>query len=188
MTWTEDDQREVGLALARAELALYKNRKVLGSDVVFEVVKNIADIERRMQVGATRPKSEGFSWEYNHSDLTPDDVADIKKFRDVEIAAGDPWDVVYGIILTATPDEQDHMDAVIRVFQSCLIGKTKEIKIRDWKLIYMLAQGRTVPFVARKVHLSKRRVIDRKSVQCGVIWKAVRHLMPTAVSGLQAAA
>lgn len=190
MTWSEDDERLVGEALAHAARAREKNRKVPGTDIVFEAIRDIADIDRRMQVGATRPRSVGFAWQYNHGDLTLDDLADIKKFRDEEIAAGEPFDVVYGVRIEATLKEQERLAAVWRLFRDCLLGKTNDIKIRDWKILFMLGQGRTERDVARMLHISQRRVIDRKKLQCGVIWSKVKRLMPDAKTSrvLQAAA
>jgi len=190
MTWNEDDQQAIGQALASARYALWKNRKVTGGEIVFEVIKNAADIERRMRV-------RGFPIAPNSSPLanmahgvTQQDLAawgyktieemlyEIEKQRAAEIAAGEPADVVYGIRRDATPEEQKLMDTITRVFKECLVGRTEAIKVRDWKLIYMLGQGRSAQRVARALHLSKRRVLDRKGLQCEVIWTKVKFMMP----------
>ena len=181
MAWSEDDERLVALALDKASLHCRS-----GADIVFEAIKNNADIDRRMHV-KDRGQRGSSPWPgYTHS---YEEQVEIFKQRMIDVAAGEPIDVVFGFNMESTPLEIAMADAVRRVFRSCLVGRNKD---RDWRILHRLADyemmvtGRRgaarLKDVAKRLHVSVDTLKDRKAVQCSAIWSAVRHLRPISVS------
>jgi hypothetical protein len=174
LTWDEADEKRVALALAVARDSL--DAKATGPDIVMEVIKMAVDIDRRTPSQGYRHGAIRSAWPKNdHSDLTPKDRDDIRRMRNDEIAAGESADVVYGFRINASANEQAIFDSVDRVFRSCLRGKNQ---IRDWKILFALAQGRSLRKVAKKHAISCTRVRYIRDSQPGFIWTQVCRLMP----------
>jgi hypothetical protein len=179
--WGETTERRVAKALEMARATLRELLHVEnppGSEIIFVVLKMAVDIHRREK--AVGPSMGGYKalWpDYTHD--TEERLAALKQ-RMIDLAAGDPPDVVFGLTKTTTPAELALMDAVNEVFKSCLVGKNQT---RDWKLLNALAYGKPSRAVAKTLHLSHRIVLDYKQMQCAAIWTKVKHLMPVEVEG-----
>ena len=65
-------------------------------------------------------------------------------------------------------------EAIQRVFRCCLVG---EKQVRDFKILFELAKGKSVRRVAKQFKVSHPRVIDRRNLQIAAIWKRVEPLM-----------
>lgn len=176
--WDEDDERRVGRALAGARLVLFDldDQEPTGPQIVFRVLVELVDIERRMKVRAPSPKHlRAQLIEYLHELWEREEAA---RQRRIDEAAGDDPRVVWGITEIATPYEINTFDSVKMVFRSCLVGKNQ---VRDWKLMQLLAKGSDVRRASRYFHMGKSRVNDVKALQCAAIWNGVSHLLPKEV-------
>lgn len=172
--WDPIDAKRVALALAVARDSL--SDKAEGRDVVMEGVKAIANIDRRTEVRGFRPTPLRSRWvKHDHSDLTAKDHEEILAQRKREIAAGESADVVYGVRVGASVREQEVFDSVDRVFRTCLVGKNQ---IRDWKILFALAQGQSMRTVGRHYKVGKSRVDAVQKMQLDAIWTRVQRLMP----------
>lgn len=196
MSWSNDDERVVGQALlaARRKLQSDDGKKPIGSDIVFQVIREIVDIERRMRVRAASPKqARGWLLDcvYSDDDIGRSERAEAAKQREIDIAAGDDPYMVLGYTPIVTPDELKMYDAVKLVFRDSMIGKNQP---RDWKILERLCQGGLQwvgwrqrgdadQAIAKDFHISRQRVAQLKRMQCGSIWVGVSRLMPAAAGG-----
>ena len=173
MAWSADDERRVALALADArDRLVYKGRDPKGGDVVFETICTACEIERRMRVGGG-PQGDSSPWPYYTR--TPEEHQEDLKQRMIEIAAGDPVDVVFGVRILPTPKEIALMESINRVFRNCLVGTDHK---RDWLILHLFATPKATPRrVGKIVGRSHRTVSDRKKMQCDAIWARLRHLI-----------
>lgn len=163
------------MAVARDELQVLKRRKPTGIEIVFAVTKMAVDVQRRCKVRTIRPAGYRSSWgDCLH---TADEVAEADKQRRIDRAAGDYMEP----LLAPTPKEISTADAVYELFMPCIVGRTPEIKRRDWKLLVALAHPKaSLRTVGRDLHISKDMVADGRDRTCGAIWKRMHHLMPPA--------
>jgi hypothetical protein len=179
MRWNNEDERRVGQALlvARRKLQSLHGEKPTGSEIVFQVIREIMDIEKRMKVRAESPKQlRAQQLEYIHD---ADEREEAAKQRRIDEAAGDDPALVWGITLITTPEEVKIHDAVKGIFRDSMVGKNR---IRDWKLLQRLARGHSHSRVAKDYHISRQHVSELRFVQCAAIWTAVGKLMPPAAT------
>lgn len=172
--WTDTDRRLLGIALgsARAELRMQDaRRKPRGPEIVFEVIKFIADVDRRLPK-AGPPREGRIRWDYVHD---RDERVEAGKQRMIDWKAGD-WS---GHLPAVGPREIAKAEAAQKIFRSCLVGQKQ---VRDFKILFALAQGKSVRKVAKQFKVSHPRIIDRRDLQCAAIWKRVEHLMDQSVS------
>lgn len=175
----DDDGRRIGLALltARRRLQSLTGEKPSGSEVVFQVIKEIMDIEKRMKVRAPSPKHlRAQLIEYVHD---PKDREDAAKQRRIDEAAGDDPAVVWEITLITTPEEIKLHDAVKTIFRASMVGKNQ---IRDWKMLQRMARRHSHYRIAKDYHISRQRVEEVRDLQCAAIWNGVSELMPQAAT------
>ena len=175
--WTDAERRHVALALGRArDRILEVDPDPRGPDIVFEVIKTMSDVHRRMRVRDNGPKRlRAMRFDYLH---TLSEREEALKQRKIDLAAGDDPGALFGLNLQPDPQDIAIADAVSSVFRSCLIGDRPE---RDWKILHLLATGLTARRVGRVIGSSHARVADRKIVQCGAIWRRVQNLVPAVV-------
>lgn len=177
LTWDKEREARVSKALGIARDWLAGNgQPPSGPDIVFQTIKNMIDIHRRMYISdRSSPSTRSGFWPgYLH---TLEEQEELFKQRMIDVAAGDPIDVVFGFRTAASTDEMEMAEAIDEVFRSCLIG---EKKARDWKILHLLAGGKTVRAVAKQAACNFTRVSDRKIVQCMAIWRQVGRLLPPA--------
>lgn len=175
----DDDGRRVGLALltARRRLQGLTGEKPSGPEIVFQVIKEIMDIEKRMKVRAPSPQQlRAMLIEYIHD---PEEREEAAKQCRIDEAAGDDPAIVWGITFITTPQEVLLHDTVKNVFRAGIVGKEK---IRDWRVLQRLARGHSQNKIAKDCHISWRRVLEIRDLQCAAIWTAVSHLMPQAAT------
>lgn len=172
--WSEDQERYVARMIGdvRDRLVL-KQDKVTGQDIVFGAICDLWDIHRRQFVAGVRPQQlKAQAMEYVR---TPEEIAADIAQRWIDVAAGDPVDIVFGTRSLPSPAEVSTMDAINVVFKSLLKGENKE---RDWKILHML----TVPHaslrrIGKLFHITHTRVATIKVVQTQSIWDGIRHLL-----------
>ena len=58
-----------------------------------------------------------------------------------------------------------------------MVGKNQD-KVRDKKILNLLAGGKSVITVAKKLRITPSRTLDRKKLQCAAIWNRVREMTP----------
>lgn len=173
MEGDDEDKRRVGAALlaARRKLQHLDGEKPTGSAIIFQVLKEMVDIERRMKVRTASPRHlRAQLIEYLHEGWEREEAA---RQRRIDEAAGDDPAVVWGLTLIATPEEVKNLESVMRVFRQFLVGKNK---VRDWKILHRLAIGSALRPAAKSFRIGHQRVADIKRLQCSAIWAGVAHL------------
>lgn len=187
MSWSNQDERRVALALGQARDELlemrYKldRREPLGSEIIFSVLQSMLDIQRRMQIqfGPRKLKSAWMSYVHSVGDLEEaltELAADIEKQRRIEEILGDLQN-------STLPSAQEisMMESVYKVFRLCMVDK-KERRDRDWLILHLLSTpSGTLRRVAALADKSRQWVNDRKKLQCDAIWAKIGHLLPPAV-------
>jgi len=83
---------------------------------------------------------------------------------------------IWGVTIVASPDEVATMEAVCACFRSHLVGRAQ---VRDWKLLFLLANGLTYRQAGRVMGCSHALAGDRKKLQCDAIARGVSSLLPT---------
>ena len=168
-----DDERRVSKALVAGRDALEQvGKKAEGHDIVFQVLRDVAAIEKRLHISSPIPRplraqSLGYVTDKN-------DRADADKQRRIDIVAGDDPRLVWGVNLVATPAEVSTMDAVNTIFRSCLTGADRD---NDWKILVVLASGYSTRHLSKNTNMSKSLLSERKIRQCKAIWARVSKFM-----------
>lgn len=178
-TWSADDERRVSRALGNARDALLRlgRRPLLGSDVVFETMKDMAYIHIRWRV-SSGPRKLKSAWLLPAID---EGSSDAYTQMLIDLAAGTPLEQVFGFQVEPSPQEMSMMESVNTIFKDCLIGKDKA---RDWKILHMVSfPVGTLRLVGKYMGLSKDSISDRKNRQCYAIWNQVNRLLPPASVG-----
>lgn len=180
MEGSDEDKRRVGAALlaARRKLQSLEGEKPSGPSIIFQVLKELVDIERRMKVRTASPKHlRAQLIEYIHEGWEREEAA---RQRRIDEAAGDDPVVVWGITLITTPEEVKTHDVVNYVFRRYLVGHNK---VRDWRIMLRLGKGEPHRKIAKSFHISYRRVQEIGEMQSAAIWTNVSSLMPKESAG-----
>jgi len=175
LRWDEADEKRVAQALAIARDGL--SEMATGSDIVMEVLAAVIDVARRIQNRGYRQGPIHSAWvKYDHSNLTEKDLEENFAQRMIEIAAGDPVDVVFsGMRNFATAEQEEIAESALRVFRSCIKGREPE---RDWKVLLAFAKGKSTRQVGRQYSKSHQWADDRRKLQLDAIWMQAKRLMP----------
>jgi hypothetical protein len=177
-----DDQRYVALALgaARDGLVEFKGSHPSGPEIVFEALAQAVDVHRRWKV-KNGPAGSRTSW--------PDYVRSFDERKEAGIQRVKEW--LDGILTDQsppTPKQLSTMDAVYRIFRSCMVDK-EERQLRDWGMMLALATpSGSLRKVGDSVGRSHVHVKDRKDLQCAAIWKRTKHLLPSSTPFMAQAA
>lgn len=170
--WDAEDERRVALAIREAtDLLTSMKREAKGADIVFTVMENIVDIERRQQVRG-QPARYRSPWpDYIH---TLDEKKVAAKQRMIDVAAGDSLEAVFGMRVLPTAHEISTMESVNLIFRANLVGQKKD---RDWRILRHLARGETLRAAGTKFGVSHTSVDGRKALQCQAIWRGMQSLV-----------
>jgi hypothetical protein len=173
--WTEDQGRYVSRAIGEArDRLVLKQDMVIGQDIVFETIIFAAETSRRQFVSGLSPqKLKAMFMAYEKEDWEIEgDIAQ----RWIDVAAGDPIDLVFGYRTLPSPQEVSTMEAVNAVFKSLIKGDKPD---RDWKMLNLLTvPNASLRRIAKMFHITHTRVAAIKVVQAQAIWNGIKHLLP----------